>query len=483
MLTSESSPSDLAPPGFTSREQEERISKNFLRAGLDTSRSVELIKKLSGNNQSPSTDDSPDLLTLIITLLVLPGQMNRSSVLDVLGAEGLDDWKSCGLVYEQEDTVRGAVKLYMYQGVLFFFDHADSGRKKDHVIGMTQASLTLAQLTIRDHVSCMLDIGTGSGIQGLLGAKHSDRVVATDINARAISFADFSARMNGLQNFDSRTGDLLEPVKDESFDLIVSCPPFVISPENKYFYLDSGIYGDGLLEKLVTESALHLNEGGYCQIMCEVAQYEGTKWYQRVAEWVKDIDCDAWMLHRQTMSPAEHARMWVKGRSNSSIDDWVNHYVEEGIESISSGMLTLRKRTAQNNWFTIHQIAHGDGQCGHSIKRRFESIDYLNSIGSAQALLSKRICIAPDAGISDLNQPAPDNAPEAKATIRFTSGLLFSELISESTELFIRQCIENRTVDEAIRHVEAASATPVDKNRLFNELHKLIGMGFLIESK
>ena len=39
-----------------------------------------------------------------------------------------------------------------------------------------------------------LDLGTGCGIQALLAAKHSERVVATDVNERALAFAAFNAR-------------------------------------------------------------------------------------------------------------------------------------------------------------------------------------------------------------------------------------------------------------------------------------------------
>ena len=73
-------------------------------------------------------------------------------------------------------------------------------------------------------------IGPGCGIQALLAAKHSERVVATDVNPRALAFAAFNAALNGIDKIEFRLGDGFAPVEGESFDLIVSNPPYVISP-------------------------------------------------------------------------------------------------------------------------------------------------------------------------------------------------------------------------------------------------------------
>src|SRR3954451_25446551 len=52
----------------------------------------------------------------------------------------------------------------------------------DHVLGISPASTSLAQLTLRDPVARSLDLGTGCGVQALHLATHSDTVVATDVN-------------------------------------------------------------------------------------------------------------------------------------------------------------------------------------------------------------------------------------------------------------------------------------------------------------
>ncbi len=98
----------------------------------------------------------------------------------------------------------------------------------DHVLGVSPASTSLAQLTIRDRVGRALDLGTGCGVQSLHLAGHSDHVVATDVNPRALAMARFNAALNGI-DLDVRDGSLWEPVAGERFDLVTTNPPFVIS--------------------------------------------------------------------------------------------------------------------------------------------------------------------------------------------------------------------------------------------------------------
>lgn len=112
----------------------------------------------------------------------------------------------------------------------------------DFVLGLGGAGRTLVSLTPRDQVSVSADIGTGCGIQALLLARHSDRVIATDISERALHLTGLSAELNGVGNIELRAGSMLEPLH-EQVDLLVSNPPFVITPRTNvttFEYRDAG---------------------------------------------------------------------------------------------------------------------------------------------------------------------------------------------------------------------------------------------------
>ncbi|MEV3988755.1 HemK2/MTQ2 family protein methyltransferase [Streptomyces sp. NPDC049837] len=76
----------------------------------------------------------------------------------------------------------------------------------------------------------VLDVGTGTGALALLAAEcGAARVTAVDISWRAVLAARYNAWRLGLPVV-VRHGDLTEPVEGRHFDLILSNPPYVLSP-------------------------------------------------------------------------------------------------------------------------------------------------------------------------------------------------------------------------------------------------------------
>lgn len=78
------------------------------------------------------------------------------------------------------------------------------------------------------------DVGTGSGCLAIAAAKwHPGATfVATDLSAEAIAVAEANAREHGVADrIEFRTGDLLEPAAGETFDAIVSNPPYIPSAD------------------------------------------------------------------------------------------------------------------------------------------------------------------------------------------------------------------------------------------------------------
>ena len=82
-----------------------------------------------------------------------------------------------------------------------------------------------------------------------------DHVVATDTNPRALNLAVFNAAFNGVTNVEWRLGSLFDAVAGESFDLIFSNPPYVISPDSQFIFRDGGRRGDALCAEIVAARA------------------------------------------------------------------------------------------------------------------------------------------------------------------------------------------------------------------------------------
>lgn len=75
--------------------------------------------------------------------------------------------------------------------------------------------------------SRVLDLGTGSGIAGLVAARWAMEVIAVDVNPDAVRAARANAVLNGLEGrIAVGEGDLFAPVEGERFDIVLFNPPY-----------------------------------------------------------------------------------------------------------------------------------------------------------------------------------------------------------------------------------------------------------------
>ena len=162
----------------------------------------------------------------------------------------------------------------------------------DHVLGVGGASRMLAQLTPREAVATTVDIGTGCGVQALHASRHSDRVVATDLSRRALRLAALSAGLSDV-NIELRAGSLLDPVADLTADLVVSNPPFVVSPAGTHTYRDGGLPLDGVCARLVGEAPKLLNPLGDLVLLANWVHIRDGDWRDRVGGWLPGHGVDA----------------------------------------------------------------------------------------------------------------------------------------------------------------------------------------------
>ncbi|HVM63875.1 MAG TPA: methyltransferase, partial [Acidimicrobiales bacterium] len=234
-------------------------------------------------------------LETLIRLFIIGAEVPSPAADAAVAPMGLDRWCELGLLRRQGDGVASTVQLRCWQDLIVAFDwthRSGDGLAPDYVMGISPSTLTLASLTIRHPYGRTLDLGTGSGFHALVAAAHSELVVASDRNARAVEFAAFNAALNGLSNIDARAGDLFAPVEGEAFDLIVSNPPFIISPDFKHLFLSTELKGDELCQRLARDAAAYLVEGGWCQFLANWAVLRDQPWDERLAGWFDGTGCD-----------------------------------------------------------------------------------------------------------------------------------------------------------------------------------------------
>nr|WP_246470314.1 methyltransferase [Streptomyces olivoverticillatus] len=285
------------------------------------------------------------------------------------------------------------------------------------VLGVGGASTTLAGITVRTPVASALDLGTGSGIQALHAAQHATKVTATDLNPRALHFARLTLALSGAPEADLREGSLFEPVAGETYDLIVSNPPFVISPGARLTYRDGGMGGDDLCRTLVQQAADRLNDGGYCQLLANWQHIEGEDWRERLSSWVPR-GCDAWIVQREVQDVAQYAELWLRDGGDhragpeqyaARYDAWLEEFAARKTKGIGFGWITLRKTGSDAPSVIVEEWPHPVEQpLAEAIRAHFERQDFLRTHDDA-ALLATRFRLAEEVVQEQVGLPGAED--------------------------------------------------------------------------
>ncbi|GAB2508160.1 DUF7059 domain-containing protein [Nocardiopsis aegyptia] len=299
----------------------------------------------------------------------------------------------------------------------------------DHVVGAGGASSTLSQLIVNGPADRALDLGTGCGVQALHLASRAREIVATDLNPRAVRLAGISLALSGVTGAELRQGSLFEPVKGERFDLIVSNPPFVITPEaSRYTYRESDLPGDTVCAELVRQAPAHLTEGGWCQILANWVHSDGDDWEDRVGGWVTGTGCSGWVVQRDVQDPAEYVELWLRDSCEHGTpeytrryDAWLDYFEREGIKGIGFGWISLRNDVAQDATVRVEELRHEiERPVGPYLPEVVDGAMTALRLTDA-ALLSAHVALAPGVVEERVGRPgAPD--PE-KIVLRQRDGL------------------------------------------------------------
>jgi SAM-dependent methyltransferase len=358
---------------------------------------------------------------------------DAASALEPLAPEALLE---LGLAELDDGVVSPTARVTPHEGVLVASDVLGSSEPSDFVTGASPAARRVERLTIRRPVRTALDLGTGSGVQALIAARHAERVVGVDVNARGLAFARFNAALNGLSNIDLREGSWFEPVGDERFDLIVSNPPYVVSPESEFLYRDGDLSGDAVTQQLLRDVPSHLEEGGFAHVMGNWVHGRDEDWRAPVEAWLAGSGCDALLLHYVTVEPLAYAAQWnrlllAQGREPylAVVDRWLEYYRHEGIGAITEGMVVLRRRSGGRTWTRAIEVpGEPNGSAGDHLLRLFEARDRRDELADDHALLAARLDLVP--GLRATWRAEGPGLAEKQARIQLENGVGFAAPVS-----------------------------------------------------
>ncbi|MFE3069312.1 methyltransferase [Streptomyces sp. NPDC059247] len=424
----------LPVPAHAARLREALLAADFTADGLLDLLGAPAYAALARSETVPALratrGDSP--LETLVRLFLLQRSVGYERAAAALPfAEALAD----GWLVRTDDTVAATVDVRPYGGPdgEDWFIVSDLGcavggaggiGQKDEgvVLGVGGASTTLAGITVRTPVSSALDLGTGSGIQALHAAQHATLVTATDLNPRALDFTRLTLALSGAREAELLTGSLFEPVDGATYDLIVSNPPFVISPGARLTYRDGGMGGDELCRTLVRQAGERLNDGGYAQFLANWQHVEGEEWQDRLRSWVP-VGCDAWIVQREVQDVTQYAELWLRDSGDHrgdpeayrrAYEGWLDEFEARKTRAVGFGWITLRRNEAVASGavepsILVEEWPHPVEQpLGPTVRAHFERQDHLRAHDDA-ALLAARFTLAPEVVQEQVGLPGAED--------------------------------------------------------------------------
>ncbi|RAX16809.1 SAM-dependent methyltransferase [Pseudarthrobacter sp. AG30] len=375
--------------------------------------------------------------------------------------------------------------------------------RHDHVLGIGQASTTLVQTTVRQHTERALDLGTGCGIQAFHLLHHCQHVTATDISERALAYARFNILLNAealsvdpdrLEDRVSlRLGSLLEPVAGEEFSLVVSNPPFVITPRSagedaagQFTYRDGGLPGDEIVASLVADLPGVLAPGGVAQLLGNWEVPAGASWDERPRSWVR-AGTDAWFIQREQVSPEQYAETWLQDASESrdrahyrdAYAAYLADFGSRNVAGIGFGMVWLRRPAAagQETISRFEEITYPIEQpIGPHLGAAVERSDWL----AAHDLAGTHLLVADD--VTEERHQRPGAEHPGVILLRQGAGLRRTNLMSTELAGFVSACDGDLAAGQIAAALEALLGGEAGsfQRSLLADVANLVRDGFLI---
>ena len=202
---------------------------------------------------------------------------------DVLEAlQGLDLLRRSA---QGSPTFQSSIWLYPVAGFILASD-----RKKelqDAVFpAISPLSYRFLKRMSRSPASEALDLCSGSGVAAMLLSQHCQRVIASDVSARAVHFANFNCQLNACNRVEAVQSDFYSALEGKTFDRIVAHPPYVPSISNAVVWRDGGATGEEPIRRIVDGLPRFLHPGGTFYASCGGFDTRDKTFEQRIRSWL-----------------------------------------------------------------------------------------------------------------------------------------------------------------------------------------------------
>lgn len=377
----------------------------------------------------------------------------------------IDELLRAGVLEAREQRILSRARIMPFEEIWIASDEMDAAG--DPVMGPGATTQHLARAMKASVGSKVLDVGCGAGSLGLLAAaRGAGEVVGVDLMERAIGWSRFNARLNGLAAT-FLVGDLTEPVKGRSFDLIVSQPPFVIQADavESTTYLHGGRTGDEIAVRLLGEVPELLDDGGRVLVLFDSPALPERTVEQRVRRAVGGSGLQSLVLVSPGHSADTQAIAYSAVRNpaldreySSSVHKYREHLEQLGIAESAHVLLVARRPRKGESPLTV--VLENDRYSSWDA----EMLDQLQrgaALASAadDSLMVSKVRLSPSAWL--VQEQALSKGGGHRVRVRFENDRTPDFELSDAAAVLVEVALRAHTVRDIVnRYARAVSSKP-----------------------
>lgn len=202
------------------------------------------------------------------------------------------------------------------------------------------------QFLPRNSCNRFLEVCAGCGPAAVLAGEFAASVTACDIDARAVAFCRYNARLNEIDGFQSNQASLYEGLGG-GYDVIAAHPPFMPSDGPAEIFYGGGPDGTDLLRQLITELPGRLTRGGIFYAVAMIPEGDSCTVEERVSQWLgkgaTGHDVFFFPLHSRSLVEVAYEATSKLGRGMGAASRYRKSLLEMGHREFHYGALLVRR--------------------------------------------------------------------------------------------------------------------------------------------
>ena len=356
------------------------------RLGVESLQAIEPTRLYYYDRYRLGHDALDDLIRLWLLRVALPQDRLNA----ILGNQLTQLLIRLGVLIGRGDRWSARIDLFCVEGLFIATDHRymllpEDSITESPVMYIGADSQGLVYTAPRYLVENVLDLCSGSGVQGLVASRYAQQVTAVDLNPRAIRFARFNAQLNDIRNIRFHQGSLYEPVADQQFDTILANPPFVPSPKRDLGFRDGGATGEEILAAIISSSARYLKPQGHLFIVTDLVDIKAYR--DKLSQWWRGSTSDQLVLCTADRDdilfsvPHSHAPFGQTLESyHAELEKWLNNFHGAGLEAVNFGYILIKQQTSKQTGSYFCRTVHNPTRPIHKlVQGYFQQRDLLAS--------------------------------------------------------------------------------------------------------